>query len=203
MTRFFLIRHAATNDGHIRLFGRTTDVPLSAAGRAQGECLAQCLIEQGIAGIYSSPQLRALETARFLENVLCRPVRIAPELDELDYGDWSGRTFEELSGLSEWRVFNSARSWARVPGGEFMPDLQARIVGLLERLRRLHGDETLALVSHADVIRAALAHCLGMSLDLSLRLEVATGSVTVVELDGEGSRVMCVNTMGALNGAIG
>lgn len=202
MSHFVFVRHGATAEGRGRLLGRSSGARLSAAGRARIERLAHELPARRIGALYSSPQARAQETAQVIAEVLCRPVEIAAELDEIDYGDWTGRSFEELESAAGWRAFNATRSWARIPNGEFIPDLQARVTGFMERLARLHGDQCVALVSHADVIRAALAYCLGMPLDLALRLDVATGSATVVSLTDHGPRVVCVNYGGALGGDV-
>src|SRR5918992_6339647 len=180
MTRLVFIRHAATDCFSSRLAGRDANVHLSAAGRVEGRRLAHSLKRQGIGKIYSSPQPRARETAQFLGELLGDSVEILPELDEIDYGEWTGRTFEELRGIAQWREFNSARSCTRIPNGEPMVEVQARVLALLERLCQRHPAMTVALVSHADIIRAALAHCLGMPLDLLLRLEISPASISIV-----------------------
>ena len=193
MTRLILVRHAVTDCVASCLAGRDANVHLSAAGKIQGQRLAHSLKQQGIGKIYSSPQPRARETAEFLGELLGDKVEIAPELDEIDYGEWTGRTFEELRGIDHWRDFNSLRSCTRIPGGELMIEVQARILGLVESLCRRHPAMTVALVSHADVIRGALAHCLGMPLDLVLRLEISPASISMVVMDQYGPRVLCVN----------
>jgi probable phosphoglycerate mutase len=151
------------------------------------------LKQLGIAKIYSSPQPRARETAEFLAELLGYSVKIAPQLDEIDYGEWTGRTFDELRSIARWRDFNSLRSCTRIAGGELMIEVQARVLGLMESLCRRHPAMTVALVSHADVIRGGLAHCLGMPLDLVLRLEISPASISVVAMEQDGPRVLCIN----------
>jgi broad specificity phosphatase PhoE len=196
MTRLILVRHAATDSFGSRLAGRNADVHLSAAGKIQGERLGHALKQQGIGEIYSSPQPRACETAQFLAELFGGKVSIAAQLDEIDYGEWTGRTFEELRGIAQWRDFNSARSCTRIPSGELMLEVQARVLALMERLCRRHPTMTVGLVSHADVIRAALAHCLGMPLDLLLRLEISPASISIVDMEQHGPRVLCINNRG-------
>ena len=193
MTRLIFIRHAATDCHASHLAGRDVDVHLSHRGRLQAQRLAGSLKQLGIAKIYSSPQPRARETAEFLGELIDDSVKIVPQLDEIDYGEWTGRTFEELRGISRWRDFNSLRSCTRIPGGELMIEVQARVLELMECLSRRHPAVALALVSHADVIRAALAHCLGMPLDLVLRLEVSPASISMVAMEQYGPRVLCIN----------
>lgn len=196
MTRLIFIRHAATDYLQSHLAGRDANVHLSAAGKVQGERLASALKRQTIAKVYSSPQPRARETAEFLAELFGDKVRNAAELDEIDYGEWTGRTFEELRGIAQWREFNSVRSCTRIPNGELMVEVQARVLAFIVRLCQGHPDMTVALVSHADVIRAALAHCLGMPLDLLLRLEVSPASISIVVMEQYGPRVLCINNRG-------
>ena len=182
MTRLIFIRHAATDCVPSRLAGRDANVHLNAAGRIQGQRLARSLKQLGIGKIYSSPQPRARETAEFLAELSGETVTIAPQLDEIDYGEWTGQSFDDLRG-----------SCTRIPGGELMIEVQARVLALMEILSRRHPAMTVALVSHADVIRGALAHCLGMPLDLVLRLEVSPASISIVAMQEYGPRVLCIN----------
>ncbi len=101
---------------------------------------------------------------------------------ELDYGEWTGRNFHDLEPDAEWRRFNANRALGRAPGGESMQEVQVRAVNELERLRRLHEGETVAVVSHAEWIRSAVLHYLGAPLDLFARIEIAPASVTTVDL---------------------
>ena len=196
MTRLLLIRHAATDSLHHQIAGRNDAVHLNRLGVRQGERLAYELAGEQIARIYTSPQPRAYETAQLLTRLCRKPVEIATELDEMDYGDWTGLSFAELSAIDTWQAFNRLRASVRIPNGELMLEVQARLVHLVARVKADFPNESAVLVSHADVIRAALSHCLGMSLDLSLRLEVAPASVSVIELDDHGPRVVCVNSTG-------
>jgi broad specificity phosphatase PhoE len=193
MTRLIFIRHAATDCLASRLAGRDANVHLSAAGKVQGQRLARSLKQLRLGKIYSSPQPRARETAELLSELLGDSVKIAPQLDEIDYGEWTARSFEELRGIARWRDFNSLRSCTRIPGGELMIEVQARVLALMENMSQRHPEMTVALVSHADVIRGALAHCLGMPLDLLLRLEISPASISIVAMEQYGPRVLCIN----------
>jgi broad specificity phosphatase PhoE len=191
MTRFALIRHAATESYESTIIGRYGQVHLSATGLAQAERLRTLL--GAVDAIYSSPQARARETAQALVYREDKQIQVAQELDELDYGDWSGRRLRELATLASWQAFNSVRSCTRIPNGEHILDVQARVVQFMERVRNRHPAAIVALVSHADVVRAALAHCLGIPIDLSLRLEISLASISIVALEQSGPRVDCVN----------
>ena len=119
--------------------------------------------------------------------------RGAPELDEIDYGDWTGLSMEQLSARPHWQAFNSIRSCTRIPGGELISEVQARVAALIERLHAQHGAGSVLLISHCDVIRAALAYYLSFPLDLMLRLEIDPASVSIVKLTAAGPSIECVN----------
>lgn len=193
MTRFLLIRHAAIDGLGARIAGRTP-MALNAAGREQAASLAARLAAEAITALYSSPQLRATQTAETLAMVLGLQIRVAPEIDEVDFGDWTGKSYEELDRLPEWRAFNTLRSTMRIPNGELLLETQARFIGLMDRLCAVDPDGTVALVSHADPIRLALAHQLGVPIDFLLRFAIAPASVSAVEFQGRTPLVLYINS---------
>ena len=195
MTSFYFVRHAETDFIGWKISGRAPGVHINDAGRKQAEQLARRLAPRRINAVYSSPQPRARETAQPLADSVAKDIVIAGELDELDFGSWTGKTYDELSGSPQWRRFNSARGTTRIPDGELLLDVQARIVAFTERLYERDGGESIVMVSHGDVIRAALAFFLGIPLELMLRFEVSPASMSMVTMDGGNPRVLCVNSM--------
>ena len=111
-------------------------------------------------------------------------------------GDWQGVTLEDLGKRDDWRRFNAIRSLTRAPGGEHAIDIQARMVRKLGELAGRHDGETVAVVSHGDPLRSAIAYFLGIPLDLLLRFEVHPASLSVVEMGDWGVKVLCVNDRG-------
>jgi probable phosphoglycerate mutase len=193
VTRLLLIRHAAIDGLGQRIAGRSPGNPLNRQGRSQAAQLADSLGAQPIAAIYSSPQSRTMETAEALaQRAGIQPIALA-ELDELDFGSWAGHTYAELHELPEWRLFNKVRSITRMPGGELLLEVQCRVIACIDRLRRCHDGATVALVSHGDVIRAALLFYLGAPLDSMLRLEISPASVSTLVLDDSSARILQIN----------
>ena len=188
-----LVRHAHTDAVGRIIAGRAPGVPLSDAGRAQADHLGRALAVVPLAAIYTSPLERAVETARAIARYHSAPVREDPALQEVDFGDWTGLTLSELDDIEGWRAFNTHRATAIIPGGEAPQTVQQRIVAAIDRLAAAHPGTTIALVSHGDVIRSAVLHVAGSSLDLYHRFEISPASITAVEVAGPSLRLLCVN----------
>ena len=178
------------------MVGRMPGIGLSEEGRQQLAKLSRRLRGSEAAAIYASPLERAAETAAPLGRTLGLPVTTADELIELDYGDWTGRTVEELESEPRWPAWNSFRSGTRVPGGETMIEVQVRTLRLVERLRERHPAGRVLLVTHGDVIRALLLHYLGSSTDFIHRLVVDPGSISTVAVGEHGPRILGINEGG-------
>jgi probable phosphoglycerate mutase len=196
LTTFSFVRHGSHDLLGKALAGRSPDLRLNALGRYEAAAIVERLGRERIAAVYSSPQPRALETAAPLAAHLRLEPRIEPALDEIDFGDWTGRTFAALASDPQWRTWVEWRSFAQPPGGEAFAAVHRRVVEGMERLRRTHAGDTVALISHGDVIKAALAHCLGMSLDHLERFEIAPASVSVVAMGDGWAQVRRVNDIG-------
>jgi probable phosphoglycerate mutase len=193
MTTFLLVRHAANNFLGRALAGRLPGVHLNDEGRCQAAALADRLAKETIHALYTSPQERAVETAAPLARRLGLEPHGDDGLAEVDFGSWAGKTLAELDALPGWRRFHACRSCTCAPGGETMLECQARVVTFLGRLAAEHPNQTLALFSHADPIKAALCFYLGMPLDLCHRLEISPASVSVVRVGPDGPTVLAVN----------
>lgn len=136
---------------------------------------------------------RAQETAEPIGAALRLPVQVSPALTEIEFGEWTGRTFGTLNADARWRQINTFRSGARIPGGESAAEVQARIVSELLRLRAAHRDDGMVLVCHGDPIRLALRFFFGLPLDLFDRLLVDLASVSVLALDEHGAQLRRLN----------
>lgn len=192
-TVIVLIRHALSDGVGARLTSRLPGVHLSADGVAQTRELTARLHGEPFDAIYSGPLERAVETARPLAEDRHRGIDVLEELDEFDFGEWSGQTFADLARLAAWRRFNTARAFAPVPHGESALDVQRRIVAALDGLRRLHRGSMVALVSHAEVIRSAVLHATGTSLNLWRRVAIDPASVTAIAYENGHPRVLTLN----------
>jgi probable phosphoglycerate mutase len=190
-----LIRHAHTPSNGVSLTGRSPDVHLSDRGQRELTRLQQQLAGITIDAIYSSPLARALETAAALCVDRAISVEVIDDLNEMDFGDWTGRSFEQLEADPNWREFNTRRSSAPVPNGERALEVQRRVVDVLAHLAARHRrGGVIAAVSHAEVIRSAVLSYGGRSLDEFHRATIETGSVSAVCLSSP-PRVLFTNAI--------
>jgi broad specificity phosphatase PhoE len=194
MTTFYLIRHAA-NDylTENKIAGWLPGVHLNAEGRKQSELLAERLAHEPIRAIYSSPLERARETAEPLAAKLALPVQVSEGLGEIRFGDWTDQPVAKLDATPHWQRWNAFRSSTPAPKGDLMIDAQARIVREMIRLRGEHPSTAIALVTHGDPIKAAVAYFLGVPLDLFLRIQVDPASVSIIALDDHTAKVVRLN----------
>jgi probable phosphoglycerate mutase len=193
MTIFHLLRHGEHNVQGRICAGRMPGVVLSERGRAEAEGAARKLVGLGIAAIYASPMERTRETAEIVGHRLSLPVTVLDDLAELDFGEWTGLTFDQVRKDPRWPEWATHRSLSCIPGGETMRQVQRRVVEAIMEMRQQHPGDNVVVVSHGDVIRAALVFALGMPLDFYARIEVATASLSTVRIDGNGIRVIAVN----------
>jgi probable phosphomutase (TIGR03848 family) len=193
-----LVRHALTDATGKRLTGWQPDVHLSDKGERQAEALAERLAPVPVSAIYSSPLERCRETAKPFASQSRLSVRVKPALGELKFGDWTGRSLRQLSRTKLWSVVQSTPSLARFPGGESIPEAQARAVDAIERIAEKHPKDVVAVFSHADVIKLVLAWFTGVHVDLFQRLSVSPASVSAVAIGSGPPRIVCVNVTGDL-----
>ena len=170
MTVFHLLRHGEPAIFG-RLNGRLPGVGLSEKGRAEAAMQAGRLAGEKIEAIYSSPMQRTRETAEILAERLGLPISYREDVIEIDYGEWTGLTFDQIREDERWQLWSHSRSVAAVPGGESWRKVQDRVVFALFDLQRLHPDGSVAIVSHgkAEIRRVRVTR------DAGTRLEVDSG----------------------------
>lgn len=196
-TTILLIRHAA--HGHVGrlLTGRMEGAGLSNMGQQEASRLSEALRSERLAAVYSSTSLRARQTAEAVASPHALMVEQAEALAEVDFGAWTGRSFDELAADSDWQLWNNSRGQTRAPGGETMAEVQDRAWRGLETLRQRFDAAVIAVVSHCDVIRAVIARVLGLPLDNLLRFDVDTASVSRIVAGDWGARVVSLNERAA------
>ena len=162
-----LARHGETAENKERRFQGQKDVPLNDTGRAQARVLAEQAEREGIVAVYSSPLVRASETAEIVaERLGLGPVRLDDRLKEVDVGDWQDRLKADIERDEPelWAGFKRAGEDWRFPGGESLAEQQDRVIAALVDITQ-RNDLPALVVSHRGVIRCALAHTHNRGLD--------------------------------------
>lgn len=198
MTLLLLVRHALTDVTGRRLSGSTPGIHLSEHGRTQAKDLAERMATLRLAAIYASPLERCVETAEAIAEQRALTVHTMPELEEVGYGAWTGKTFAQLTRTSLWKRVQNAPSSVRFPAGETLVEAQVRAVNAMESLAARHPTSAVAVVSHADIIRLSLAHFAGIHLDLFQRIIVSPTSVSAILLGDRIPRILRMNDTGTL-----
>lgn len=176
-----LLRHGAHADVGHRLTGRGADLGLTDLGRNQAQNAAIALTKAPPCAIYSSPRRRARETADIVARHFGLSVMVAPALDEIDFGQWTGRDFASLDGDPRWHEWNAHRSVATCPGGESQRSAQARALAFAFEASARHGSAPL-LVTHCDIVRALVCWAGRRSLDDIHAVSCEPGSLTSLDL---------------------
>lgn len=194
MATVLLVRHATTASTGKRLGGWTSGVHLDDRGRAQAEAVAGRLADHEVAAVYASPLERTQETAKAIASACGLRVRTRRGIGEVDYGEWTDRPLGTLRRRKDWQIIQHTPSRFTFPGGESIRAAQSRAVEQVEALVAEHRDDTIVAVSHADIIKAAVAHFLGMPLDTFQRIHVQPASITTLMLaDGAPPVVVGLN----------
>ena len=197
-TLVLFVRHGTTPSTGKVLPGRARGLHLSEQGREQAQRAAARIAEVGkIAAVYSSPLERARETAAPIARLAKKTTRIERGLIECDFGAWTGLSLRRLMKKPEWSIVQRSPSTFRFPGGESFTEMQSRMVGTVDAIRRRHPGRAIVCVSHADTIKAAVAHATGTPLDLFQRIVISTCSVTAILYSDGGPVVLTVNSTGA------
>jgi phosphoserine phosphatase len=195
MTRVYLLRHGQTvwnSEG--RAQGQM-ESELSPLGRAQAAGLAHALSALPLRAVYSSPLLRALDTAQAVAAAHGLAVVTDRRLREIGLGAWEGLTTAQINGRFGDMIARRRRDPLGVvpPGGESLPQVQARVMEALQAILGDHADAMIVIVAHGAVNRIVLLTVLGAPLTSYWRLRQDNGAINVVEFNGGRSSVRAVN----------
>jgi probable phosphoglycerate mutase len=196
MTLLLLIRHGENDYVKTgKLAGRIPGVHLNEKGQKQAQALAEALRDVPIKAIYSSPLERAMETASPVAGSHKLNIHQEPDLMDTHIGKWQGRSHAVLRLTKAWKIVQNAPSRFRFPEGESFPECQMRIVNVLERILQKHNkpQDIVGVVFHADPIKLAVSHFLGLPLDHFQRLGCDTGSLTALFAGESNSNLIKLN----------
>jgi len=186
MTRIILVRHGQTEWNRVERFRGRADVPLNETGLAQAEATGKRVAsEWQPVAVYTSPLSRSVKTAESIAKHYDLKVQIHPGLADIDYGEWQGLSPEEARQRwpEEIDAWYNRPHLARIPGGETLDDLRARLMQTVNELAARHAGETIVLVGHTVINRIILLGILGLGNDRFWRIKQDTCAINVFEAE--------------------
>ena len=191
-----LVRHGQTPTTGVVLPGQAPGLHLADKGRQQADAAAARIGKlPKVVAVYASNLERARETALPIARARHLAVRVDRDLADCDVGEWTGQKLGRLARKPEWQIVQRHPSGFRFPGGESFTEMQTRVTSALARIVARHPGAVVVAVSHADPIKAAVAHALGIHLDLFQRIMIAPCSVTAIGYHRHGPVVLTVNSV--------
>ena len=194
-TRIWVLRHGEPEESaRGRCYGKL-DVGLSAEGISQMRAAATLLEDESLDAIYASPRTRTMESARVVAEV-CGPSVIPLEpLSEIDFGDFEGRTYDEIAAThpEKYREWMERPTQVQFPNGESFTAMWERVTGCVLKLLEEHKGRTIALVSHGGVNRIVLAWAMGLPRDKVFHLGQKYAAVNAIQWFDEFAQIELMN----------
>jgi broad specificity phosphatase PhoE len=177
-----VVRHGQTEWSENGKHTGVTDLPLLPGGEDDARKLRPVLAARGIRHAFVSPLTRARRTAE-LAGLFDGGIETAvePDLVEVDYGRWEGRTTPEIRAElgHPWSLWRDGTEPGDTPG-ESLAEVGERVDRVIERARPLLADGDVALVAHGHVLRILTARWLGLEPDAGALFPLATGRYGVL-----------------------
>jgi probable phosphoglycerate mutase len=198
----YLVRHGQTDCSRAnRMCGAGIDSPLNDAGEQMAQALGAAFASLPWTAIYSSPMLRARQTAAPLAERTGLPVTLLDGLKEIAYGSWDGRLESEVEESEPQAWANWQRDSGRYapPGGENAHDLAARAMPAIEEIRAAHADGLVIAFAHKATIRVVVCALLGIDVGLfRKRIDSKTGAATEIAFRKDGPLLRTLNDVSHL-----
>jgi broad specificity phosphatase PhoE len=183
-TTFYFVRHGESEANRAGYFSGRSDSPLTERGRGQAIALADALEDVSFDRVVATPLSRSLDTALVIARRRKMPVDVVDELIEIDVGERTGKSFDEVRGLPDWKD-DGFVAW---PGGESLEQVLERALRAMRRLHRESPGATVLVIGHGGVTRILASHYLGILPKLDATAQTNT-AITVIVVDDSGGRV--------------
>lgn len=193
--RLFLIRHGEVEERYHRIFGGRIDMELSPRGHEQAQALASYLRRRPIDFIYASPMRRAQQTLAPLADLCPKAAVTVTAFREVDFGDWTGLTWEQVHARFGIRAFQwlDQMDKGALPNGESAEAFRSRVEPDLHSILAQHAGQSVAIVCHGGVIRMILSIVLDLPLTKMASFEIDYASLTLIELHQHKTEVTLLN----------
>ncbi len=197
MARIIIVRHGETEwNRQMRVQGGRSDIPLNDRGRVQAENVRDALKTEKLAAIYSSPMLRAFETARIIGTIHNLKIKTLAKLSEIDAGDYEGIPIAQLSKRFSQTIteLGEGDELPRTPGGESLNDVQERAWQVVSSIAAAHSGETVLVVTHYFVILSVICKVLELPLVNVSRFYMTNASISSINMNGSVPRLETFNS---------
>ena len=202
-TLIYLIRHGESEGNREKRFRGGEDFPLSEEGREQVKKLGDALRYSGISLIFTSPLIRAYDTAKAVAETTGSKIIVEPDFRSISLGGWEGKTKDEIEKLypDEFKIWLSYPEKLRMPGFEPIPVLRRRAMRSLNRIVKEHRGEKIAVVSHTAILKVIFAGILSLNPPYFWRVQFATASYSLIRYrEDRGYSVVFLNYTHHLKG---
>ncbi|MFH1865887.1 MAG: histidine phosphatase family protein [Candidatus Eisenbacteria bacterium] len=191
MTEIVFVRHGETELNTTGVFRGRADVTLNERGLAQAGAVAAALSAVPVTAVYSSPMVRALDTARAVASPHGLVPVVDPAFDNIDLGQWQGvaKDLVRREQPELWRLWREDPDALRIPGGESLADVRERAYERTLELAELHSGKRMVIVSHRSVVKLLAGALLGMESGYFWRFYLDNAGYSVFGFN-EGSFVM-------------
>jgi len=183
MTNIYLVRHGQTAWNKEEIFRGRSDVPLNDTGLREAELAGEFFRGLEIDAVYSSPLLRALETARKIASVLHLDVNPLPGIIDMSFGIWEGQPLEEVkrNDGERYRIWRDEPHVLVLPKGESLDEVRARSMAALEEVIRSHLGKNVILVSHRVINKVILCGVLGLDNSHFWQIAQDTTAINLIQ----------------------
>ncbi len=182
--KIFFVRHGELEGETSTILHSANDpVSLSKKGRETMISLSLILKNLDIGMVISSPEIRTKESAEIITKKLSRPVQYMDELQGRKWGDFAGKSWDEVRNFLEAKTLEERYIFIP-PQGESWKQFESRMLGAIHKITHNFPDKNICIVSHGSAIRVLLPKIFGIAVEKSLHVYPEYGSISVVEYDG-------------------
>lgn len=188
--KLYLVRHGQTDHSRENAFCGALDAPLTADGHRMAAALAEHWGHLPLQAVYASNKRRAIDTASPIAARLGLTVQVDADLREIEYGAWEGLGEEQVLGdqPAAFKAWQEHPDLISPPGGENAVQIAARANAAIARIRAVHADGAVMVVSHKATIRILLCSLLGIPVgEFRRRIAQPVAAVNIVELKSTGA----------------
>ncbi|MGE5544906.1 MAG: histidine phosphatase family protein [Bacillota bacterium] len=201
--RLILVRHGSTIWNAEGRYQGTIDIPLSDQGRREARMVAERLRNEDIKAVYSSNLIRARETAEIIASPHGLPVKVIPELGEINFGDWEGLTAQEIKdrfGEDAYRTWLTDPVNADISRGDHITEFAERVVQGFNQIIQAHPEDTVVIATHGGALMVLGCHLHGEDLSCFRKYYHHNAAISVVEVEGDVFRIKQLNCQEHLQG---